>query len=152
VIPSATLEKLAHLRARQKDATWRHLNLVRAAHRDFERQRRGWRDRLAAETAVAEGDPLALARWVEASHARERATAERATQMRQVVAAAEAAHQAADLALEQVRTLQREARSAVRRAAQAEAQRRLDDFGSGPRRDGSDDRSDQPGATTSPGA
>ncbi len=138
MIPAPTLAKLEALRQRQRDRAERDLAFARAAHLRFEQQRRAWRDRLGGEAEAAGDDLRPLGRWLEASHARERATAVQAAQMKQAVSQAEAAYHAADRALEQARSLQQQARAAARRAALVEDQRRLDDLRPRPPLDGGD--------------
>jgi hypothetical protein len=69
-----------------------------------------------------------MARWLEACRTREQALAAEAARLAQAVAAAERAHGAARLQLEQIEALRARARATARREALAREQRWLDEL------------------------
>jgi flagellar biosynthesis chaperone FliJ len=121
------LAELERLRRRACDTAERRL--VEARHRfaACEERRRGWRARLDAEAADAP-DTASVARWLEACRTRERALAEEAARLADVVAAAERERRTAQLQLEQIEALRARQRESARRAALRREQRRLDEL------------------------
>jgi flagellar biosynthesis chaperone FliJ len=130
VTEKAALATLERLRRRDRDEAERKQIAARSTRDALQRRRRGWRERLEAEATAGE-DPAALPRWLEACRTRERALAAEAARLEGAVAAAEAAHRRARLALEQIEVVRERARTEGRRRALAHAQRRLDELAVG---------------------
>jgi hypothetical protein len=124
-----SLTTLRRLRERQRDATRASLTAANRELAAFEAKRRGWRAALDREAERDPGEPFgATGLWLEAARTREwRGTAE-AERLRGRVIEAERAHRAADLAVEQVLHLLREAAKKEERARRMLDQKRLDDF------------------------